>query len=318
MTTSDMYDLIILGGGPGGLSAGIYAKRAATKTVLIENGSPGGQMNNSDRVENYPGFVDIEGTALSEKFAEHAAAYDLDIRRENVVGIDPGADHHEIRLSGGETLKTHAVIIATGGYPRKLDIPGEMENYGKGVSYCAVCDGFFFQDRIVAVIGGGDSATEESLYLSKIAKKVYLVHRRDELRAGRLLQQRVFADCNIDILWNSIPKEIESDDIGITAVTLEDTKTNQTRRLSTDGLFIFIGFEPNNSIVPVDVKVNVDGYVITDEKCETSVPGIFAIGDLREKYARQIVTAAADGCTATLAAAHYAETKKAENIKCES
>ena len=317
MTTNDIYDLIILGGGPAGLSAGIYAKRAAIRTLLIENGIPGGQMNNSDKVENYPGFMNIKGSKLSEKFAEHATDYNLEIHRETVMGIEPGAEYHEVRLASGQTLRTHTVIIATGGSPRNLKIPGEKDNYGKGVSYCAVCDGFFFQDRTVVVVGGGDSAAEESLYLSKIAKKVYIVHRRDELRAGRLLQQRVFANCNIEVVWNSILTSINSDDIGITSVNLKDTKTGQQKELHTDGVFIFIGFEPNNSIVPVDVKMNAHGYVITDEKCETSVPGIYAIGDVREKYARQIVTAAADGCTATLAAAHYIETKKAETCEAE-
>jgi thioredoxin reductase (NADPH) len=307
-----MYDLIIIGGGPGGLTAGIYAKRAAINTLLIEMGLPGGEMNNSDRIENYPGFTDVGGSELSEKFAAHAGEYGLEIRRETVTGIDPGMQHHEVRLSGGDALKTHTVIMATGGNPRKLQIPGESEFYGKGVSYCAVCDGFFFKDRTVVVIGGGDSAAEESLFLSKIAKKVYIVHRRDELRAGRLLQQRVLADCNIEVLWNTIPTAINADDMGVNAVQLKDTKTGEERELPTEGAFIFIGFEPNNGIVPVDVKMNADGYVITDEKCETSVPGIYAIGDLREKYARQIVIAAADGCTAALAAAHYAESKKAE------
>jgi thioredoxin reductase (NADPH) len=214
-------------------------------------------------------------------------------------------------LAGGDSLRSHAVILATGGNPRKLEIPGEDDLYGKGVSYCAVCDGFFFRDKTVVVVGGGDTAAEESLYLAKLAKQVYIVHRRDALRAGALLQQRVKADCKIEILWNSVVTEIKSGIEGVSAVNLKDTQTGEQRELATDGVFIFIGFNPNNALVPAGTRMNADGNVVTDEKCETNTPGIYVIGDLREKYARQIVLSAADGCTAALAAAHYVETRKA-------
>jgi thioredoxin reductase (NADPH) len=316
MSESELYDLVIIGGGPGGLSAGIYAMRAALKTVLVEMGAPGGQVNNSDSVENWPGDEHIGGAELGMKFSLHAQSYGLEIRSEEVEDIEPGLDMHTVTLANGDTLRTHAVILATGGNPRKLNIPGEEDFYGKGVSYCAVCDGFFFRDKTVVVIGGGDTAAEESLYLAKLAKKVYIVHRRDALRAGALLQQRVKAECKIEILWNTVATTIKADDDGVRAVDLKDTRTGETRELAADGVFIFIGFDPNNKLVPAGTNMNANGYVITDEKCETNCPGVYVIGDLREKYARQIVLAAADGCTAALAAAHYVETRKASET-CE-
>jgi thioredoxin reductase (NADPH) len=316
MSGNEIYDLIIVGGGPGGLTAGIYAMRAALKTALIEMGLPGGQMNNSDSVENWPGDEFITGADLSLKFSQHAQSYGLDIIAQEAVAIEPGLDIHALKLANGDRLSTHAIILATGGSPRRLNIPGENEHYGKGVSYCAVCDGFFFRDKTVVVVGGGDTAAEESLYLAKLAKQVYLVHRRDALRAGALLQQRVKAECKIEILWNSLVTEIRADDQGVSAVELQNTQTNEKSKLAADGVFIFIGFEPNNKLVPAGTKMNANGYVVTDEKCETNVPGIYVIGDLREKYFRQIVISASDGATAALAAAHYVETRKAAEV-CE-
>jgi len=300
-----------VGGGPGGLSAAIYAMRAALKTVLVEKSVPGGQINLSDEVENYPGFEHISGAELSMKFAEHARSYDLEEINEEVAVIEPGMDYHTVRLADGRALQTHAVILATGGSPRKMDIPGEDAHYGKGVSYCAVCDGFFFRGKKVIVVGGGDSACEEALYLAKLAAKVYLVHRRDALRASMILQQRVKADCNIEVLWNTVLTEIKAGEQGVNAVTLQDTQTNAQHDMPIDGVFVFIGFVPNNQLVPAGIRLNADGFVITDDKCETSIPGIYAVGDLRERYARQIVLAAGDGCLAALAGAHFVETRKA-------
>ena len=310
MSLNETYDLIIIGGGPGGLTAGIYAMRAALKTVLIELGVPGGQMNNSDSVENWPGDEHIGGSELGVKFHQHAQSYGLDMISQEVVDLVPGLDMHTVKLANGDQLRAHAVILATGGSPRKLNIPGEEEHYGKGISYCAVCDGFFFRDKTVVVVGGGDTAAEESLYLAKLAKQVYLVHRRDALRASALLQQRVKAECKIEILWNTVVTEINANDEGVYAVNLKDTQTAEKRDLKTDGVFIFIGFIPNNKLVPAGTKMNADGYVITDEKCETTAPGIYVIGDLREKAYRQIVISASDGATAALSAAHYVETRK--------
>ncbi len=316
MSANGIYDLVIVGGGPGGLTAGIYAMRAALKTALIEMGVPGGQMNNSGSIENWPGDEFITGGDLALKFSQHAKSYGLEVINEEAVAIEPGLDFHTVKLGNGDHLSTHAIILATGGSPRRLNIPGEKEHYGRGVSYCAVCDGFFFRDKTVVVVGGGDTAAEESLYLAKLAKQVYLVHRRDALRAGALLQQRVKAECKIEILWNSVVTQISADDQGVSAVQLQNTQNGKKSELSADGVFVFIGFDPNNKLVPAGTKMNPNGYVVTDEKCETNVPGIYVIGDLREKYFRQIVISASDGATAALAAAHYVETRKAAEV-CE-
>lgn len=314
MSEHEFYDLIIVGGGPGGLTAGMYAMRAALKTVLIEKGVPGGQVAITKAVENYPGFIEIGGFELCDKFLQHAKWYGLEMIQQEVVAVDPGIEFHSVRLANSTELHAHAVILAPGGSACRLNVPGESENFGKGVSYCATCDGFFFRGKVVVVVGGGDTALEDALYLSKITKRVYLVHRRDAFRGSRILQQRVLAECGIEVLWNTVVTEIKSDEQGVCEVALKDTKTGEPRALATDGVFIFVGFFPNNQVVPAGVKANANGYVVTDEKCETSIPGIFAIGDLRQKYANQIVIAAADGCIAALAAAHYVEMKKASAV----
>ncbi len=310
MSQCELYDLIIVGGGPGGLSAGIYAMRAALKTVLIEKGLPGGQVNLTESVENYPGFDQISGFDLSQKFLQHAQGYGLEVRQQEVAAVEPGLEFHSVRLANGDLLNGHAVILATGGKARKLKIPGESEYYGHGVSYCATCDGFFFRGKNVVVVGGGDTALEEALYLAKITRQVHLIHRRDALRGGRILQQRVMAEPHIEILWNTIVTEILANDQGVRGVTLQNKLNGVLSELPVDGVFIFIGFLPNNQLVPEGIRMDHDGYVVTDEKCETNIAGIFVIGDLRQKYARQIVAAAADGCTAALAAALGVEMKK--------
>lgn len=310
MADSEIYDVIILGGGPAGLTAGIYAMRAALKTVLIEKGLAGGQVAITKEVENYPGFIEIGGFELCEKFLSHAKHYNLEIVEKEAVATEPGIEYHSVRMADGSVLKGHAIILAAGGTARKLNIPGEDDNFGKGVSYCATCDGFFFRNQVVAVVGGGDTALEDALYLAKITSKVYLIHRRDEFRGSRILQQRVFAEPKIEIIYDTVPIEVISDTSGVTGLALENVKTGEKKSIDTNGVFIFVGFNPNNRIVPAGIKLNTSGYVITDEKCETTIPGLFAVGDLRQKYANQIVLAAADGCTAALAAAHYMETRK--------
>jgi thioredoxin reductase (NADPH) len=312
MVEDSMYDLVIVGGGPAGLSAGIYAMRAAMHAVLVEKGMPGGQMSLTKEVENYPGIEEVGGFELCEKFLNHAKRYNLEIRENEVARVEPGVDFHEVVLADGTRLNTHAVILAAGGSARKLGVPGEIEHYGKGVSYCATCDGFFFRGKTVVVVGGGDTALEDALYLSKICEKVYLVHRREEFRGSRILQQRVFAEPRINLVLSSVLTDIAADDQGVTGVTVKHVETGETRDIVVDGVFIFVGFKPNNGLVPAGVKMNAAGYVVTDEKCETSLPGIFAVGDLRQKYANQIVLAAADGCVAALAAAHYVEARKAQ------
>jgi thioredoxin reductase (NADPH) len=317
MVENEIYDLVIVGGGPAGLSAGIYGLRAALKTILVEKGLPGGQVGLTDSVENYPGFENITGTELCHKFLDHAKSYGLEVIQQEVVAVEPALEHHSVRLSDGSSLRAHAVILATGGYPRSLNAPGEENSRGKGVSYCATCDGFFYRDQKVVVVGGGDTASEEALYLAKIAKKVYLVHRRDELRASRILQQRVLSEPKIEVLWDTVVTAIKADTHGVSGVDLKNVRTGEERELAAYGVFIFVGFVPNNALLPAGMKRNAEGYVVTDPKCETSIPGIFVVGDLREKYAKQIVLAAADGCTAALAAAHYVEGKKAAEAACE-
>jgi thioredoxin reductase (NADPH) len=291
-----IYDLVIVGGGPAGLSAGMY----------------GGQVALTQNVENYPGIENIGGFELCEKFLNHAKHYGLDIRDNEVTSVEPGAKHHEVVLAGGGRLHAHAVILAVGGSARKLGVPGEEEQHGKGVSYCATCDGLFFRNKTVVVVGGGDRALEDSLYLVKICEQVYLVHRRDEFRGSRILQQRVFAEEGITLMLDSVVTEIIGDNQGVTGVSIKNVKTEAESKIDADGVFIFVGFSPNNALVPSGVKMDAGGYVIADEKCGTCLPGIYVAGDLRQKYANQIVLAAADGCTAALAAASYVEMRKAD------
>jgi len=311
MSNDEIYDVIIIGGRTGrAYPPAIYAKRAALKTVLIERGVFGGQVADHQGVENYPGFIEIGGFELCEKFLDHAKAYDLEILQREVVATEPGVEYHSVRLDDGTVLQAHAVILAAGGTAKKLNTPGELENFGKGVSYCATCDGFFFRGKTVAVVGGGDTALEDALYLAKITEKVYLIHRRDAFRGSRILQQRVFAEPRIELILDTVVTRINADAAGVCGISLQNRQTGAEREVAIEGVFIFVGFAPNNQLVPAGIKINTAGYVITDEKCETSIAGVFAVGDLRQKYANQIVLAAADGCTAALAAAHYVETRK--------
>jgi len=310
-SAEEIYDLIILGGGPAGLTAGIYGLRAVLKTILIEKATPGGQVAITKGVENYPGFEDINGLELSDKFLHHAQSYGLQLLRDEVVSVQPGTDLHSVFLESGKVLKGHAVIIATGGTPRKLGVPGEDELLGRGVSYCAKCDGFFFQDRVVCVVGGGDTALEDALYLEKLASKVYLIHRRSEFRASKILQKRV-AESGIELVTDSVVTCINAQDGAVHSISVKNIVTAEDRTIETEGIFIFVGLFPNNKIVPPGVVLNGSGYAITDEKCATAIPGIFIAGDLKQKYAKQIVVAAAEGCTAALAAVSYVVEKKSE------
>ncbi len=304
------YEVIIVGGGPAGLAAGLYCKRAALNTVLLERGVPGGQVAISKDVENYPGMEGITGFDLAEKMLHHTRSFGLPVLQREVAAVIAGSDLHSVRLADGDLLHAVALILAVGGTVRKLGIPGEAEYFGSGVSYCATCDGFFFRDKTVVVVGGGDTAVEEALYLSRLTRKVYLVHRGDALKASRILQSRLVGEPRIEVIWNTIVTEITGDGKTVSAITLENTRTGERGEMPTDGVFIFVGYSPNNQLIPPAIRMNEQGFVITDEKCETSVPGIFAAGDLRQKFANQIVVAAADGCIAALAAAHYVETQK--------
>ncbi len=311
MAVDETYEVIIVGAGPAGLTAGLYSQRAALKTVLFERGLIGGQIAISKDVENYPGVEAITGFDLAEKMAHHARSFGLSVVQQEVEAVTAGPDIHSVRLAGGELVRTVALILAAGGSVRKLGIPGEGEYLGLGVSYCATCDGFFFRGKTVVVVGGGDTAVEEALYLSKLARKVYLIHRKKTLRASKILQSRLLSEPMIEIVWNTIITEIRGSGSAVEAVSLENTETGEKGELTTDGVFIFIGYSPNNQLIPSGVRMNEQGFVITDEKCATNIPGIFAVGDIRQKFANQIVVAAADGCIAALAAAHYVEAHKA-------
>ena len=310
MAIDETYEVIIVGGGPAGLTAGLYCKRAALKTVLFEKGLLGGQIAISKEVDNYPGLEGITGFDLAEKLVHQAGSFGLRVIPQEVASINCGSEFHSVRLASGELLHTVALIIAVGGTLRKLGISGEAEYHGAGVSYCATCDGFFFRDKTVVVVGGGDTAAEEAVYLSRLAKKVYLVHRSNALRASNLLQSRLRSEPGIEVIWNTIITEIKGNGRTVEAVSYENTGTGKKGELQADGIFILIGYSPNNQLVPTEVRINEQGFVITDDKCETNVPGIFAVGDLRRKFANQIVVAASDGCIAALAAAHYVEMRK--------
>ena len=308
----DNYDVIIVGGGPAGLAAGLYCKRSGLKTVLVEKGMLGGQLAISKEVENYPGIEGGTGFDLAEKMAHHARAFGLEVLQEEAESVTTGPGPHTVRLTNGREFRSVCLILALGGMARKLGVPGESEYFGSGVSYCATCDGFFFRDKTVAVVGGGDSAAEEAIHLARITKKVHLIHRRDSLRAGKMLQKRLCSEPKIECVWNTVVREIRGKDRMVNGLALENTKSGQKSELAVDGVFIRVGFYPNNQLIPDAIRMNDRGYVVTDEKCETSVPGIFAVGDLRQKYANQIVVAAADGCIAALAAAHHVEERKAD------
>ena len=311
MGVKQVYDVIIAGGGPAGLAAGLYCMRAGLRAVLIERGLLGGQIAVSKEVDNYPGVQDITGFDLAEKMVKHVKSFGLPVLEQEVAEVAAGSEFHTVRLANGDLIQAAALILAMGGTTRKLGVPGEAQYFGSGVSYCATCDGFFFRDKTVVVVGGGDGAVEEALHLARLAKKVYVVHRRDALRASRMLQDRLKAETRVEMLWSTSITEIKGDGQTMGAVSLKNTKTGKQSELAADGVFIRIGYSPNNQLIPAGVRLNEQGFVITDEKCETSVPGIFAAGDLRQKFANQIVVAAADGCIAALAAAHYVEMRKA-------
>lgn len=317
MEDNALYDLIIIGGGPAGLAAGLYAMRATLRTVLIEKGVFGGQVATTKDVENYLGIEEISGFELSEKFYNHAKSYGLPTIRAEVRALKPGKRHHSITLDDNTTLHAHAIIIAAGSSPRKLNIPGEQEYQGKGVSYCAKCDGLFFKDQTVVVAGGGDTATEEAIYLAKLAKRVHMVHLEDNLRAGKILRNRLMNECNVEIHPNATISEIKGKNGGVSSAVIKEMLTGKSWELPTDGVFVFIGLAPNNTLVPFGIRKTPGGHIITDEKGGTTIPGIFVAGDLRHKYAKQISVAVADGCVSALAAAQYIEMKKEEKLFCD-
>jgi len=302
-----MEDLIIIGAGPAGLTAGLYASRARLKTVLLEKLAPGGQILTTDFVENYPGFPEgLSGFELVDRMKRQAENFGLKIEGKEVVRLELTPEKR-IVFTDKEAMETKALILTTGASPRKLGIEGEGLLIGKGVSYCATCDGPFYRDQEVAVIGGGDTAVEEAIFLTKFASRVYLVHRRDELRATKLLQERVKAAEKVTLVWDSVPTRILGQ-TGVEGVELKNVKTNEISTLPVEGVFVFIGYNPSNDLL-ADLSLDFDdlGFVKTDDNMETSIPGVFAAGDIRSKLLRQVSTAVGDGATAAFAAERFIE-----------
>lgn len=293
-----MYDLIIIGGGPAGLTAGIYAVRYGLDTVVLEKDVLPGQIAATDIIENYTGFTAISGPELMQRFKEHAETVGVKIESAEVSSI-MSEDGKKIVITDSGTLESKAVIIATGANPKKLGISGEKEFMGKGVSYCATCDAPFYKGKTVMVIGGGESALTDALILSNVVKKLYIVHRREKLRASRILQERVSKKSNIEIIWDTVPEEILGKN-GVENVVLRNLKTGDTYKMPADGIFVYIGIRPNTEFI--DVEKNSSGFILTNEKLETSVPGIYAAGDCRDTSIWQVVTAVADGAVAAVSA----------------
>lgn len=300
------FDLAIIGGGPAGLAAGLYAARAKLNTILIEKVVPGGQILVTDWIENYPGFPEgISGADLVLRMTDQVRKFGLRIEGHEVLNVDFNRPIKKLQLNDKE-LYAKVVIIATGASPRKLRIPGEDIYYGKGVSTCATCDGPFYKDGVVAAVGGGDTAVQESVFLTKFAKKVYLIHRRDRLRAEAILQERALSNGKIEMLWDSVVKRID----GLTNVeriTVENLKTGVTKELKVDACFIWVGILPNTGFLKDAVHLDQSGFVIVDSNMRTSVPGVFAAGDVRNTPLRQIVTAVGDAAIAAVSAEHYIE-----------
>lgn len=301
-----IYDVIIIGAGPAGMTAAVYTSRANLSTLMIERGIPGGQMANTEDVENYPGFESILGPDLSNKMFEHAKKFGAEYAYGDIKEIVDGKEYKVVK-AGSKEYKARAVIIAAGAEYKKIGVPGEKELGGRGVSYCAVCDGAFFKGKELVVIGGGDSAVEEGVYLTRFASKVTIVHRRDKLRAQSILQARAFDNEKVDFLWNKTVKEIHEENGKVGKVTLVDTVTGEESEFTTDGVFIYIGMLPLSKPFENLGITNEEGYIETNDRMETKVEGIFAAGDIREKSLRQIVTATGDGSIAAQSVQHYVE-----------
>lgn len=306
MSDHKMYDVIIAGAGPAGMTAAVYASRANLETLMIERGIPGGQMANTEDVENYPGYEHILGPELSNKMFEHAKKFGAEYAYGDIKEVIDHGDYKTI-IAGDKEYNTRSVIITTGAQYKKLGIPGEEELGGRGVSYCAVCDGAFFKGKNLIVIGGGDSAVEEGIYLTRFANKVTIVHRRDELRAQRILQDRAFDNEKIEFIWDTVVEKINEQGGKVGSVTLKNKKTGEVYDHDIDGVFVYIGMVPLSEPFKSLGITNEDGYIPTNENMETPIPGIFAAGDIREKTLRQIVTATGDGSIAAESAIKYVE-----------
>jgi len=302
---TENFDVVIVGGGPAGLAAGLYSARMNLKTVLVERGALGGQLLNTELIEDYPGFDSILGGELAVKMGDHAKKFGLDVREfEPVAEINVDGEERVVRLESGTELRAPAVIMAAGGLPRKLDVPGEVEYAGRGVSYCAVCDGAFFKGQELAVVGGGDAALEEADFLTRYASKVHIIHRRDTFRAQPILQDRARANPKIEFILDAKVQEIQGN--GKVDKILYEAG-GKAVAVPVGGVFIFVGFLPNSDILKVHFDHDAVGYIKTDREMRTSVEGIWAVGDVREQLTKQIATAVGDGTTAAVSASAFVE-----------
>jgi len=301
------YDVIIVGAGPAGMTAAMYAGRSMLKTVVIERGAPGGELLNTETIEDYPGFEHIEGWDLAQRFEKHARKFGAEFRQGVVTSLRKLPDAtFEVETEAGDLFHAPTAIITAGGTPVRLGIPGEIEYAGKGVSYCAICDGAFFKGHIIAVVGGGDAAAEEADFLTRYAEKVYLIHRRDELRASKILQKRLFENPKIEVIWDTLVERVEADEQGfVHNLKLHNVKTGIDSDLAVTAMFVFIGFRPNTGIIEAHADHDEMGYLLTDTNMETSIDGLFAAGDVRSQLTRQVTTAAGDGTTAAIAAEKF-------------
>lgn len=308
------YDVVILGGGPAGLSAAIYAARGNAKTAVIDLSMFGGQPSNYLELENYPALGKIGGYDMMEKFEEHADMFNIDkFPMQEIEKIDLQPLYKTIETKEN-IFESKTVIIATGAQAKKLGIPGENELVGRGVSYCAVCDGAFYRDKIVAVIGGGNAAVEEGCYLTKFAKKVYIIHRRDQLRADKIVQDRAFANDKVEFIFDTIPLEIKGGD-SVDTLVVSNVKNSKISNLKVDGVFPYIGFSPNIEHINAQLEQNESGFIVTNDCMETSLKGVYAIGDVRTTPLRQVITAAADGAIAGCYAVRYLEELEHQKTK---
>ncbi|GEO66680.1 thioredoxin-disulfide reductase [Levilactobacillus spicheri] len=305
------YDVIVIGAGPGGMTGALYASRANLSVLMLDRGIYGGQMNNTAAIENYPGFKSVLGPDLAKDMYEGSTQFGAEFAYGSVEAIEDHGDHKVVKTDDGD-YSAKAVIIATGSEYKKLKVPGEDEYGGRGVSYCAVCDGAFFKNREVIVVGGGDSAVEEGLYLAGLASKVTIVVRRDQLRAQKVIQDRAFANDKIEFVWNTNVTEIQGDDMKVTGVATHNNQTGETGHLDAAGVFIYVGTLPMTAAFTGLGITDDAGWIITDDHMATAVPGIFAIGDVRQKDLRQITTAVGEGGTAGQAAFSYLESLKSQ------
>jgi thioredoxin reductase (NADPH) len=304
MAESPLYDLIIIGGGPAGLTAAIYAGRAALKTLALVGPLAGGQIANTERVENYPGFPEgINGADLALRLQEQAGRFGAQVVAEAATAVGFSTAPFTV-TAHAKTYRGRATIIATGAFPRRLGVPGEKEFFGRGVSTCATCDGFFYKDRRVVVVGGGDSAVEEGLFLTKFAREVVVVHRRDQLRAAKICQERAFASPKMRFVWDTVVEEILGQQT-VSGVRVRNVKTGETAQIEADGVFVYVGLLPGTKIFAGQVALDENGYVVTDRRQQTSMPGVFAAGDVQNPDFRQVVVAAGSGAMAAIEAERF-------------